>query len=101
MKKRPYVAPSAGTVRSTQWNGLNTGDEVVVNLPKELKMSWVFVAHVLNSGTGDEWVEVRGGRKGETKGRSFRPEVIYPKSAKKGSKVLGLSISEAPQLDLS
>ncbi len=100
MKKRPYVAPSGGTQRSTKWNGLNAGDAVVVNLPKELKLSWTFVAHVLNTATGDEWVEVRGGRNGETKGRSFLPELIFPLSSKKGSKVVGPSIAEAPRLPL-
>jgi len=100
MKKRPYVALTGGTVRSTEWNGLRAGDDIVVNLPKELKMSWVFIAHVLNTATGDEWVEVRGGRNGETKGRSFRPELIYPRTAKKGSKIVGPSIAQAPRLSL-
>lgn len=87
-------------VRTTSWNGVRSGDKVVVNGLKELRHTWTFVAHVLNEATGDEWIDVRGGRVGESKGRSFRPEMIYPSGAKKGSKVVGLSLATAPQLAL-
>lgn len=100
MKKRPYVAHVAGTVRATSWNGLQSGDAIIVDGPKERKQNWVFVAHVRNEATQDEWIEVRGGRAGEAKGRSFRPEQIYPLSAKKGARLVGLSLAEAPQLPL-
>jgi hypothetical protein len=55
---------------------------------------------VRNVATQDEWVEVRGGRSGEAKGRSFRPELIYPGSAKKGSRLVGLPLCLAPQLPI-
>jgi hypothetical protein len=71
---------------------------VVVDGVKERRQSWVFVAHVVNEATNDEWIDVRGGRTGESKGRSFRPEMIYPSGAKKGSRLVGLSLSVAPQL---
>jgi hypothetical protein len=71
---------------------------VVVDGPKEIRQSWVFVAHVRNLATSVEWIEVRGGRPGESKGRSFRPEVIYPASAKKGSRLVGQSLAFAPRL---
>jgi hypothetical protein len=85
-------------VRSTKWAGLSTGDAVVVDGVRERRQSWVFVAHVMNSQTNEEWVEVRGGRSGEAKGRSFRPDVIFPSTAKKGSRIVGQSLADAPQL---
>jgi len=86
--------------RVTTWNGLREGDPVVVNLPKEVRSSFVFVAHVTVVATGEAWVEVRGGRKGEMKDRSFLPELLYPAAAKKGSRLVGQSLAEAPQLPL-
>jgi hypothetical protein len=71
---------------------------VVVDGVKERRQSWVFVAHVTNTQTNEEWVEVRGGRSGEAKGRSFRPHVIFPSTAKKGSRIVGQSLVDAPQL---
>ncbi|MGC1420484.1 MAG: hypothetical protein WA786_10255 [Acidimicrobiales bacterium] len=87
-------------VRSTQWAGLRSGDVVVVDGVKERRQSWVFVAHVLNEATSEEWIDVRGGRVGEAKGRSFRPELIYPSGAKRGSRLVGLPLAVAPQLPL-
>jgi hypothetical protein len=84
--------------RSTKWCGLNGGDAVIVDVVKERKNSYVFVAHVRNVLTGDEWVEVRGGRSGDSKDRSFRPELIYPASARKGSRLTGRPIQDVPQL---
>jgi hypothetical protein len=76
------------------------GDPVVVDGVRERRQQWVFVAHVLNEQTGDEWVEVRGGRQGEAKGRSFRPELIYPLTARKGARLVGQSLAVAPQLPI-
>ena len=87
-------------VRSTRWHGLSEGDSVVVNGPKERRQHWTFVAHVVNEATGDEWVEVRGGRVGEAKGRAFHPDMIYPIGARKGARIDGLSLASAPQLPL-
>jgi hypothetical protein len=87
-------------VRTTAWHGVRSGDFVVVNGSKERRQQWTFVAHVVNEATGDEWIEVRGGRVGEMKGRSFRPEMIYPLGSKKGARVVGLSLATAPQLAL-
>lgn len=100
MKKRSIVTRQGHLVRSTSWAGLRTGHAVVVNGVKERRQSWVFVAHVVNAQTGEQWVEVRGGRRGEAKGRSFRPEMIYPSSAKKGGRIVGQSLACAPQLPL-
>ncbi len=73
---------------------------MIVNSPKERRLTWVFVAHVTNESTGEEWIEVRGGRQGESKGRSFRPALIYPANARRGSRLVGQSLDVAPQLPL-
>jgi hypothetical protein len=100
MARDTTVTRRGQIVRTTVWHGVRFGDNVVVNAPKELRQTWIFVAHVLNEATGEEWVEVRGGRVGESKGRSFRCELIYPSGAKKGARVVGLSLATAPQLAL-
>ena len=100
MRKRSEVTRRGNLVRSTRWHGVSEGDVVVVDGAKERRQHWVFVAHVVNESTNDEWVEVRGGRTGEAKGRSFRPELIYPIGSKKGSRLVGLSLAEAPQLEM-
>ena len=67
---------------------------MVVDGAKERRQHWVFVAHVVNEATNDEWVEVRGGRVGETKGRSFRPDVIYPRFCEEGALgLVGMSLA--------
>ncbi len=74
---------------------MREGDAVVVNSPKERRRNWTFVAHVLNEASGEEWVEVRGGRPGEAKGRAFLPDLIYPARARRGSRIEGLSLAKA------
>jgi hypothetical protein len=100
MKKRPVVSKQGNLVRTTNWAGVSAGDAVVVDGVKERRQSWTFVAHVSNEVTGEEWIEVRGGRTGEAKGRAFRTELIYPASAKKGSRLMGLPLAFAPQLPI-
>ena len=94
MSRRGHLA------RTTHWHGVRAGDAVVVDGTKERRQQWVFVAHVLNEATNEEWIEVRGGRTGEVKSRSFRTAMIYPSNAKKGSRVVGLSLEVAPQLPM-
>lgn len=100
MRKRPVVTRQGNLVRSTNWAGVTAGEAVIVDGAKERRQSWVFVAHVRNELTNDEWIEVRGGRAGEAKGRSFRPELIYPSSAKKGARLRGLPLAVAPKLPI-
>jgi hypothetical protein len=100
MPKKPTTTRRGQIVRSSQWNGVRDGDPVVVNAPKERRRHWIFVAYVVNEATGDEWVEVRGGRVGEAKGRSFRPDLIFPEEARKGAQIVGLSLASAPKLPL-
>ncbi len=88
----------AGIVRHVRWQGLRSGDPVAVNADREYRRSWTFVAFARNERTGEEWVEVRGGRVGESKGRAFRPELIYPTNARRGARFKGLSFRDAPQL---
>lgn len=94
--------PSAGSRlrRSSRWHGVRAGDPVVIDGVRERRLQWVFVAHVLNVVSGEEWVEVRGGHPGEAKGRSFRPEAVYPRDARKGSRLVRPSLAAAPQLAL-
>src|SRR6202451_4127892 len=100
MKQRAEVTRRGHVVRTTRWNGVRAGDAVIVDGSKERRQHWVFVAHVVNESTADEWVEVRGGRVGEAEGRSFPPEVIFPGSAKRGSRLVGMSLAMAPQLPI-
>jgi hypothetical protein len=99
-RREPSVTRHGDVVRSKAWNGVRSGDAVVVNGAKERRQHWTFVAFAVNEATGEEWVEVRGGRTGESKGRSFRPELIFPSGSRKGSQVVGLSLATAPQLAL-
>ena len=98
MRKKPAVIRRGQIVRSSTWNGVRDGDPVVVDAPKERRQHFTFVAHVVNEATGEEWIEVRGGRVGEAKGRSFRPDLIYPGEARKGARLVGLSLASAPKL---
>ena len=92
--------PDGSITRTNTWNGVETGEPVRVNVPRELRLQWVFIAHGRNEATGEEWVEVRGGRPGESKRRAFRTELIYPVSSKRGSKLVGPSLEAAPRLSM-
>ena len=72
-----------------------------MNLSRERRQSWVFVAHVANLANGEEGIEVRGGRAGEAKTRSFRPDLIYSIGALKGSRLVGPPLVDAPRLDFA
>ena len=95
---RRRLAPTSRFHRSTTWQGLVAGDPVAVNVERETRANFEFVAHVTNPDTGDEWIELRGGKAGESRIRSFRPETVYLRSARKGNKFVGLSLSVAPCL---
>ena len=89
--------------RSDTWAGLHPGDPVVVSGVKVRSAPWTFVAHVRNTETGAEWVEVVGGRPGERTVRSFRPEQVFPPAPRKGrgrASPPPASLAEAPQLPL-
>lgn len=83
--------------RTERWNGLRSGDPVVIKGIKERDARWEFRAHVRNDRTGAESIEVIGGRNGDRKIRSFRPEQVFPVSARSRHPVPA-SLAEAPQL---
>jgi hypothetical protein len=89
--------PPADLRRTTCWAGLQTGDAVQVVGTRIRGASWSFVAHVTNIETGEEWIEVVGGRKGDRAVRSFRPDQLYASSARPGRDP---SLAEAPGLPL-
>lgn len=99
MSSEALPSNPGSVVRSSEWHGVRRGDPVAVNGPKERRQRWSFVAYARNEATGEEWVEVRGGRIGESKGRSFHPELIYPVGALRGTRVLAPSLARAPRLD--
>lgn len=59
--------------------------------------SWSFVAHVANAETGEEWVEVVGGRAGDRAVRSFRTDQLYAPASRPGRDP---SLADAPGLPL-
>jgi hypothetical protein len=105
--RRAALEASGHLERSETWNGLSSGDKVVVSGIPARGAEWRFRAHVLNRNNGTESVEVVGGRPGENKIRSFGPERIFAVRRKRGSRTgrrgpgTGeLSLAEAPQLPL-
>jgi hypothetical protein len=100
VRHQPPVTKNGNLLRSATWQGVASGDIVIVDGVKERRQHWVFVAHVRNTASNEEWVEVRGGRNGEAKTRSFRPELIYPSNAKKGARLTGMPLALAPQLPI-
>jgi hypothetical protein len=98
---RPPETRSGAVVRTRVWNGVRDGDPVAVDTGRARPHAWVFVAHARNVATGEEWVEVRGGRPGESKGRAFSVERIFPAGARRGTRMVGPSLYDAPRLDLA
>jgi hypothetical protein len=91
------VSPPADLHRSRRWAGLTPGDPVLVDGTRIRGATWTFVAHVANTETGEEWVEVVGGRAGDRTVRSFRPGQIYAASSRPGRDP---SLADAPGLPL-
>ncbi|MGH9082744.1 MAG: DUF7246 family protein [Acidimicrobiales bacterium] len=91
------AGPGGHLRRTTSWAGVRRGDRVEVAVPRMRGASWTFVAHVVNTVTAAEWVEVVGGRSGDRALRSFRPEQVFPVT---GRGTRRPSLAEAPQLQL-
>jgi hypothetical protein len=88
---------AAGLERSERWAGLRRGDEVRVTGTRMRAAHWTFLAHVRNTRSGDEWVEVVGGRHGDRAVRSFPPDQVFaPEQAGRGGD--GPSLADAPRL---
>lgn len=100
--KRPPATPETPVghlARATTWSGIRAGDPVVVEGTRLRAATWAFVAHVTNTESGDEWVEVVGGRPGDRKLRSFRPEQVFPPQGRGAGRGRGpASLADAPQL---
>ena len=93
--------PAEGNLRrSAAWAGLRRGDAVSVTGTRIRFASWEFIAHVRNVATGEEWVEVVGGKPGDRKVRSFRPDQVFPPPRRGGPGASDPSLAEAPRLPL-
>lgn len=97
MSEYPHVDRTVKLVRSTSWAGVREGEPVVVAIARERRRQWVFAAHVKNVVSNEEWIEVRGGRTGEAITRSFRAELIFPKSSKSVPRKNEWSFFDAPR----
>jgi hypothetical protein len=82
--------------RSSTWAGVKAGDPVVIDDPRAKRASFEFVAFVEHGSNGESWVEVVGGKRGDRKLWNFRPDQVFPKSAKSNAP----SLDAAPQLPL-
>jgi hypothetical protein len=91
------MAP-ADLKRTPRWAGVRAGDPVLVTGTRLRGAAWSFVAHVANAETGEEWIEVVGGRAGDRAVRSFRLDQVYAPSARPGRDP---SLADAPGLPLS
>jgi hypothetical protein len=84
--------------RRSEWAGLREGDPVDVLDDRERGATWQFAAHVTNAATTATWIEVVGGRRGEQRRRSFRPDQVYPKDSVRGGATTSASLDDAPRL---
>ena len=89
--------PGAQLDRRSSWAGVTRGDAVEVSGTPRGTV-WEFVAHVTNMRTGEQWVEVVGGARGDRTIRSFAPDRVYPPDAKRSGRP---SLADAPQLPLT
>jgi hypothetical protein len=102
--KKRSIAPDAPSPvrveRREQWSGVRAGDRVDVLDPREKRASWTFAAHVTNVESGDSWVEVVGGRAGDPRRRSFRPEQLFPFRSIRAGSPTAAPLCDAPLLNL-
>ena len=87
-------AQGPNLIRSTTWAGLRAGDPVEIEDARARRGTFEFVALVDNQTTGASWVEVVGGKRGDRKLWSFRPEQVFAP----GARGKGPSLDEAPRL---
>jgi hypothetical protein len=92
--------PSGNLHRVSTWAGLRKGDTVEVTGTRLRSAKWEFVAHVRNVVTGEEWVEVVGGKPGDRNLRSFSPERVFAPTKKRGRGSARSSLADAPRLPL-
>jgi hypothetical protein len=102
-KRRAVKSETASPVRVgrlERWSGVRAGDPVDVLDAREPRATWAFEAHVTNLESGDAWVEVVGGRGGDPRRRSFRPEQLYPFRSIRGGAPTTQPLCDAPLLNL-
>ena len=99
-KRRPAATDDSASKlrRAPTWAGLRSGDIVEVTGTRMRSAKWEFVAHVRNLVTGDEWIEVVGGRGRDRTLRSFSPERIFAPTSKQGRRDRRSSLADAPRL---
>ncbi|MGH8987844.1 MAG: DUF7246 family protein [Acidimicrobiales bacterium] len=86
--------------RKAEWAGVRAGDRVEIAGNRARSATWSFLAHVRNVRTGDEWVEVVGGRAGSRAVRSFRPESVFAPSPRGSRGPRAAPLTEVPRLPL-
>jgi hypothetical protein len=92
--------PSGNLRRESAWAGVRRGDAVEVADTRLRSAKWEFIAHVRNIATGDEWIEVVGGRSGDRKLRSFPPERVFAPAGRHRRPGPRSSLADAPRLPL-
>ena len=95
-KVAPAVDGSARLQRKSSWAGVKKGDPVDITGTGLRSAKWEFVAHVTNVATGEVWVEVVGGARGDRTLRSFSPDRVCPPVPKRGRRPPALV--DAPRL---
>jgi hypothetical protein len=83
--------------RHKSWAGVTAGDRVEIDDPRAKRATFEFVAFVEHLTNGETWIEVVGGRRGDRKLWSFRPDQVFPYSKKAEQP----SLDSAPQLPFS
>lgn len=108
----PMPAHPDRLVRTDAWAGVRAGEPVEVAGTRMRGARWTFLAHVRNRVTGEEWIEVVGGRGDDRTLRSFRPDQVYPAAGRPASPGTGgagtrrtnrrpaPSLAQAPRLPL-
>ena len=87
--------------RVSEWSGVRAGDPVEIAGLRARSTSWSFLAYVRNVRTGEDWVEVVGGRDGRRAVRCFRPELVFdpsPRSARRGVGPTRAPLANSPRL---
>lgn len=92
--------PLGKLLRTPTWAGVHKGDPVEVMGTHLRSAEWEFVAHVRNVRTGDEWIEVVGGRRGDRTPRSFSPDRVFAPAPKQGRRSPRASLADQPMLPL-
>jgi hypothetical protein len=96
-RQRRPIPPPERLQRASVWAGLKKGDPVEVAGTGLRSAQWEFMAHITNTDTGEDWVEVVGGARGDRKVRSFAPGRIFAPDPR-GRR--GPSLADAPRLPL-